>query len=357
MKNDIFFKSRLLVLARMSATSNEYKIYNRILLNGQCINSEKLTSTITIKEIREALGTDNIFPADVIKYLDRFRENTLRLPGENEEEESDIEESNIEESKTKRKVGTGLIERWESEDYDTFTCFLYPKIYELLSNYNEVGYAPLQLRLFNKTKSYYTQKIYEMLRVWSGNKREIIYPLKELREGTGTENIYLKYSNYKARIIIPVVEEINSTKSFEMYVRFEEIKVKRTVVAIKFIVYDRLPRKVEFVELLKIPSTELLAQSTLDELKKAYDDSLVDEAYAILKERNEVETIKSPLKYITSTLENLKKRLDTPYKKAPKALRFHNFEGRQYTQEEYKALEDQLLYGNHNDYEEEEENI
>lgn len=352
MKNEIFFKSRLLVLANLSATSNEYKIYNRILQNGQCINSEKLIAPITLTQIREALGTEHIYQADVIKYLDTFREKTIKLPGEDEIEEEKLDEETLEELeelkklKKIRKVGTGLIERWEYDEAETFYCYLYPKIYELLSNYKEIGYAPLQLKLFNKTKSFYTQKIYEMLRIWSGNKKEIIYYLTEIREGTGTVDIYLKYANFKNRVLKPSVDEINSNKDLEMYVRFEEIKKKRAVVAIKFIVYDRLPRNVEFIEILKIPSTELLSEATINEFKKVYDDDLVNEAYEILKEKNEIQPIKAPKKYLTSVLENLKKRIDTPYVRAKPKLMFNNFEGRNYSEEEHKSIEDALLYGN-----------
>lgn len=127
------------------------------------------------------------------------------------------------------------------ETEDGYTVNLDAKLYKYLFYSLDVGYTPVNLAtLFNLTGQY-AQALYVLLRSWTGTKREIEFTIEELREYFKVGEKYKAYKNFKARVIVQAIEEINKTGSMVIE-EFKEVKKGRSINSIIFIVNDLEPR-------------------------------------------------------------------------------------------------------------------
>lgn len=115
------------------------------------------------------------------------------------------------------------------------------KIYNLLNTYLQTGYTPANLAVLFSMKNYYAQRLYDLLRLWSGTKNIINYSISDLKMYLQLEDSYPEYGNFKRRVILPAIKELNETGYFE--VDFKENKVGRKVESLDFIVKDLDRRK------------------------------------------------------------------------------------------------------------------
>lgn len=129
------------------------------------------------------------------------------------------------------------------EDKDVFTVKATEEIYALIQNYYDKreGHTPINLIVKLGMNNYYAQRLYDLLRVWSGTKKVINYEVEELKELLQIEEKYNLYGDFKRRVIVPAIKELNNTGYFE--IDFKENKVGRKVDSIDFIVKDLDKRK------------------------------------------------------------------------------------------------------------------
>lgn len=115
------------------------------------------------------------------------------------------------------------------------------RLYEHIKNYT--NYAPLNLSIMTKFSSFYAQKIYELLRLWSRNGKTITKSFKvdELKFICGVTERYSRYSNFKQRVLNQALKDINAHGNME--VSFKEIRKGRNVDKIEFTIIDYEPRK------------------------------------------------------------------------------------------------------------------
>lgn len=250
------------------------------------------------------------------------------------------------------------------EDKDVFTVKATEEIYALIQNYYDKreGHTPINLIVKLGMNNYYAQRLYDLLRVWSGTKKVINYEVEELKELLQIEEKYNLYGDFKRRVIVPAIKELNNTGYFE--IDFKENKVGRKVDSIDFIVKDLDKRKyftkddtakellskvieevavtseniiiddkeetifkpsdsisVENINARKgvefehfVPDETLFTKGTLRSFKKDFKDidfkneymeRAFDDAVMITLDRDDVETIKaSSYKFFKGTLEN-----------------------------------------------------
>lgn len=250
------------------------------------------------------------------------------------------------------------------EDKDVFTVKATEEIYALIQNYYDKreGHTPINLIVKLGMNNYYAQRLYDLLRVWSGTKKVINYEVEELKELLQIEEKYNLYGDFKRRVIIPAIKELNNTGYFE--IDFKENKVGRKVDSIDFIVKDLDKRKyftkdntakeilskvieevavtseniiiddkeeiifkpngntsIENLNDLKgsgfehfVPDETLFTKGTLRSFKKDFRDidfkneymeRAFDDAVMITLDRDDVETVKaSSYKFFKGTLEN-----------------------------------------------------
>lgn len=124
---------------------------------------------------------------------------------------------------------------------DGYTVNLDAKLYKYLFYNLDVGYTPVNLATLFNLQGQYAQALYVLLRSWTGTKREIEFTIEELREYFKVGEKYKAYKNFKARVIMQAIEEINKTGSM-IIEDIKERKKGRSVVAVTFIVNDLEPR-------------------------------------------------------------------------------------------------------------------
>lgn len=123
----------------------------------------------------------------------------------------------------------------------TFKIEASKEIHTYIKNYLDTGYTPINLAIFFGLINPNAQRFYDLLRLWSGTKSIINYKVDDLKELLMIEGKYDRYNDFKRRIVVPAIKELNETGYFD--IDFKENKVGRKVDSIDFIVQDLDKRK------------------------------------------------------------------------------------------------------------------
>ncbi|WGX77643.1 replication initiation protein (plasmid) [Paraclostridium bifermentans] len=136
----------------------------------------------------------------------------------------------------------GFINGYEYDDeLGIFNIEASEKIHNLLKEYLKMGYTPVNVQIWLSLNNSYAQRFYDLLRLWSGTKDTINYKLDEIKELLMLEDKYSKYNDFKRRVILPAIKELNETGYFEIEIK--ENKVGRKVDSIDFYIKDLDKRK------------------------------------------------------------------------------------------------------------------
>lgn len=139
--------------------------------------------------------------------------------------------------------------------------------------------------------NYYAQRLYDLLRVWSETKKVINYEVEELKELLQIEEKYNLYGDFKRRVIIPAIKELNNTGYFE--IDFKENKVGRKVDSIDFIVKDLDKRKYftkddtakkilsKVIEEVAVTSENIIIDDKEETIFKPSDSTLIENINAL----------------------------------------------------------------------------
>lgn len=258
MHNEILFKPNTLIKGSTAVSSNEYKIFNRILYKCQVTNNTQMIAELTLEELKELVKVKNdSTPKGLLDTLERLMQVIIRFEKE---------------PNSNKFISTTLINKVEIDtDTRNFKCFIDKELYETLEKYR-LGYAPIDLKEIKKLNGFYAQRIYELLRLWTGSTTTIEYKIDILKEilNLTESTAYDKYYNFKTRIIDKAVNEINC--KLNMKIEYEEIKStnrrKRGIGSLRFKVIDNEPRYYDF--------------------KK---EKIIDTKYKDVEEKNEIDSI------------------------------------------------------------------
>ncbi|MGL5715175.1 MAG: replication initiation protein [Paraclostridium sp.] len=333
----VLMKNNLLIQAKYSLTLAENKIFTLILYKLQKDNRGIYSCSITQDEFKYILKkTKSTTISGIREILDKLKHKDIFI------KEVD---KNIWHDYT--LIGGFSFD----ENNKTFHIEALPKIYDLLKDYYSNGYTPINLFVTLGMNNYYGQRLYDLLRLWSGTKNTINYKVDYLKECLQLTNKYPNFKDFKRRVILPAIKELNDTGYFEIDIK--EIKVGRKVDSIDFIVKDLDKRKYfikdevavasdkvicdikeeisiktniitnqnsEKIDLntpqsdLFIPDEEIFTKGTLRSLKKdfkeidfknKYMERAFDDAIMITLDRDDVENIKATsYKFFKSTLDN-----------------------------------------------------
>ena len=347
---DLLMQSKQLVHTSYEVTAIQNRIFYYCLLTAQKEKNGELSCTVKLEDIKKLIPNKNQRTlANIKKTIQILKQTSLEF--EKREDGDTIE------------CDYNLIAGSEyNVNKETFKIKLADRLYRHLIDYTV--YAPLNLEILTKFKSFYAQRLYELLRLWSRTDTPIIksFKIEQLRFVLGVENKYPAYKNFKQRVLNQAVKEINQVGN--MKVDIEEVKSGRRVDEIKFMIFD-YEKKVYFKKNVQssivsnddlkeikeiepinknekeeikdfyIPNKKLFTSKTLDNFKKDflnYDfkDStykkLLQEAILVTLEKDNEEKIKvKSYNYFKKTLEN--KINDIQNKKnKPKSVntRFHN---------------------------------
>lgn len=324
-------------------SGKDYYIFNSLLYiaQRQKVDSDYI-AVISYNDMKDIINDKNIATVQKIKkYLDdNFRKETIQW-----------KYNHIE-------TVTGLITKIQFNEIDmSYYITIDKELVDYLINYNnkKIGYTPMDIS--KKSKNFYATRIYEYLRKWSGEKKEITVILIKFKEYLGIKNNYNDFRIFRRDLLLPAIKEIKN--KYNMDITFETIKIRNSVQQIHFKFTDNEPRQYNFNNAIDVDFKEVvedesiddiqkllrefnigIAVSTTDKLKKQYGEELVIEGIKILHRKLLKEKIKAPVSYLKGIVDNLHK--NRKQEKNKEQLKFCNFESRQY---DYDSLENALLYG------------
>lgn len=333
----ILNKNNLLIKANYNLSFVENKFYLTILFNMQKTSKGNYVGIIPKSEFLRLSGkTANNTKVGIERILKSLSTKRVEIQ-EFKKQSKKPEEYNF-------PIITGF--KYEPKT-DTYKIELSTILYDLLLEYMEVGYTPLNLGVMLGLNNFYAQRLYELLRLWSNSKDVITYKVDYLRECFNLEDKYSKYTDFRKRVIESSIDALNSTEKFK--IEINENKIGRRVDSIDFIITDYETRKyfdkeeyekdIKNIEsekgieekLIKkalnqvnaakieikdfyIPDESLFTKGTLRSFKKdfanidfkdTYMEKAFDDAVMIALDRDDIETIKATsYKFFKATLEN-----------------------------------------------------
>ncbi|MGL4912267.1 MAG: replication initiation protein [Romboutsia sp.] len=153
----------------------------------------------------------------------------------------------------------------------TFKIEASKEIHMYIGNYLETGYTPVNLAIFFCLINPNAQRFYDLLRLWSGTKSIINYKIDELKELLMIESKYDRYNDFKRRVILPAIKELNETGYFEIDIK--ENKIGRRVDSIDFIVKDLDKRKY----FTKEDTVKEIPNKIIEEVAVTLDNVIIDD--------------------------------------------------------------------------------
>ena len=372
MSNDILFKPNALIRGVLDVESKEYKAFNLILQKMQMnlqnnidINEKQIVAKIDIYELREIFRRNEEKNIETIKKtLDRLQNLKIEFKDNEEVETTAVLIPKIKKYSKEQSLGFFM----DKEVIDLFKA----------QQERNKNFSPVNLGLLKKAKGFYSQRLYELLRAWSGEKSSIEFSLKYIKEKLSIEDrkSYEQFKALNSAVLKPAVKEIN--EKFNMSVEYKAVKKSRTVVGVEFIFNDLEPRRYDFggsqankISDLKVKETEVIevpsgynaedinirllvsynvriSVNTLKLKQEEYGEQLFIKAVKILEDKVQdvqQDKLKAPVRYLTGILENLRNKSNADIaqqaiQQPNKRSNFANFTQREY---DYNKLEKQLL--------------
>lgn len=346
---ELLMQSKQLVHTSYEVTAIQNRIFYYCLLTAQKEKNGELSCTVKLEDIKKLIPNKNQRTLSNIKKTIQILKQTS-LEFEKKEDGDTIE------------CDYNLIAGSEyNKNKEIFKIKLADRLYRHLIDYTV--YAPLNLDILTKFKSFYAQRLYELLRLWSRTDRLITknFKIEQLRFVLGVENKYPEYKNFKQRVLNQAIKEINQVGNME--VSIEEVKNGRKVDEIKFNIYD-FEKKVYFKNVIEdpvdqvknieekeeieinltynvnsnkefyIPNKKLFTVKTLDNFKQDFSNydfkdntykKLLQESILVALEKDDEEKIKvKSYNYFKATLENKIKNISKGSNTKQVKTRFHN---------------------------------
>lgn len=222
----ILYKDNSLVKTRYNLTLVENRLYNLIMHKFQT-HGENYECTLTLKEIKEVIkhkGEVNYKVAE--GAIEKLFNSCIEI--------EELKDNGIHKIYHKYRFINGYT---YDNELEIFTIKATEKIYKLLKKkFDCGGYTNLNLTVFLNLRNYYAQRLYDLLRLWSNSKNTINYKIEDLKLYFKLEGMYNEYGNFKRRVIIPAIKDLNKSGMFQIEIK--ERKVGRKVESIDFIVKD-----------------------------------------------------------------------------------------------------------------------
>lgn len=254
---DLLMQSKQLVHTSYEVTAIQNRIFYYCLLTAQKEKNGELSCTVKLEDIRKLIPNKNQRTLENIKKTIQVLKQTS-LEFEKKEDGDTIE------------CDYNLISGSEyNVNKETFKITLADRLYRHLIDYTV--YAPLSLDILTKFKSFYAQRLYELLRLWSRTDTLITksFKIEQLRFILGSENKYPAYKNFKQRVLNQAIKEINQFGNMKLDI--EEVKNGRKVVEIKFSIFD-YEKKIYFKKNIQDPQNTIVNSVNDNEIKEIQEN-------------------------------------------------------------------------------------
>lgn len=277
---ELLMQGKQLVHTSYEVTAIQNRIFYYCLLNAQKEKNGNLCCNVKLEELKKLIPNRNQRTLSNIKKTFQILKNTS-IEFEKNEDGDKIE------------CDYNLIAGSEyNTNKEVFKIMFMDRLYKHIIDYTI--YAPLNLDILTKFKSFYSQRLYELLRLWSRSDKVIVknFRIEQLRFILGVENKYPEYKNFKQRVLNQAIKEINTLGN--MKVEVEEVKNGRKVDELKFTILD-YERKVYFkkIEPKFIDSDKIIETNSLDNFSEELEKTEEVEFYIPNKKLFTAKTLES----------------------------------------------------------------
>ena len=225
---EVLFKSNTLIKAKYDFTVAQNRLLQKVFYEIQ--KNKTNIATINTTELKKIIKSKDINTISGIKtFLNNLKANEIMQIKSNK-------------SWTVVNVISGF-EYLEKEN--SFRIEIPILLLDLIHQYTKTGFTPTNVTKYISLGATNAQRLYELLRMWTGNKTIIEYSVDEIKEYLLLDNKYNLFSNFRRRIIEPVIKELKEKELLDIY-NVEYIKTGRKVTSIKFYVKDLEPRTYKF---------------------------------------------------------------------------------------------------------------
>lgn len=238
-RDSILIKHNTLVSARYNLSPNECRAFTYLLYKIQRNREDNIkekSCIISQEEFKKIINDKNKSSINgITSILKSLKKNDIYLKEKKGDKENYIWSE------------YSFISGFEFDDeFNSFKVVCAEKVYDTLMNHdykNDGFYTPINLIIWFQFKLNSTQRIYELLRLWSNTKKAVNYTIDELREFMMLEDKYSQYRDFKKRIILPAIKELKEVGKLDIEIK--ENRVNRQVESIDFIVKD-LDKRIYF---------------------------------------------------------------------------------------------------------------
>ena len=251
----VLFKSNALIKAKYDFTVSQNRVLQKAFYE---IQKNKINvAEITLQELKGLIKFKDYSTVEGIKrFLENLKENEIMQIKNNG---SWVKTTVISAYGYRKETGKFFIE-------------IPITLLNLIQEYTQTGFTPTNVTKYISLGATNAQRLYELLRMWTGNKTIIEYSVDEIKEYLMLQDKYKVFQNFKVRVIEPAIKELREKELLDIY-DVEYIKTGRKVTSIKFYVKDLEPRtyKFEIKKDFDKPKKEVSTFANFTQRKYDYD--------------------------------------------------------------------------------------
>ena len=251
----VLFKSNALIKAKYDFTVSQNRVLQKAFYE---IQKNKINvAKITLQELKSLIKFKDYSTVEGIKrFLENLKENEIMHIKDNGEW-------------LKVQVISGYKYNPTTKIFKIEIPML---LLQLIHEYTQTGFTPTNVTKYIGLGATNTQRLYELLRMWTGNKTIIEYSVDEIKEYLMLQNKYKVFNNFRVRVIESAVKELREKELLDIY-NVEYVKTGRKVTSIKFYVKDLEPRiyKFETKKDFDKPKKEVSGFANFTQRKYNYD--------------------------------------------------------------------------------------
>lgn len=224
----VLFKNNTLIKAKYDFTVAQNRVLQKVFYE---IQKNKINMAhLSLEEMKQLIKHKDYNTVDGIKeFLKNLKENEIMEIKEN----------------GSWRVSYVISSYAYDATANTFEIEVPLGLLKLIHEYTKSGFTPTNVTKYISLRATNTQRLYELLRMWTGNKNVIEYTVNEIKEYLLLQDKYSVFQNFKARVIVPAVKELKEKELLDIYT-VEYIKTGKKVTNIKFYVKDLEPRQYKF---------------------------------------------------------------------------------------------------------------
>ena len=252
---EVLFKSNTLIKAKYDFTVAQNRLLQKVFYEIQ--KNKTNIATIDTIELKKIIKSKDINTIPGIKtFLNNLKANEIMQIKSNK-------------SWTVVNVISGF-EYLEKEN--SFRIEIPILLLDLIHQYTKTGFTPTNVTKYISLGATNAQRLYELLRMWTGSKKVIEYSVDEIKKYLMLQDKYKVFQNFKVRVIEPAIKELREKELLDIY-DVEYIKTGRKITSIKFYVRDLEPRTYKFETKIDFdkPKKEVSTFANFTQRKYDYD--------------------------------------------------------------------------------------